>query len=81
MDKFAWVFAVLHILESAISYWLKRHTLVQFTLVVLIGKMEDSNKEVRKSRARSAGETVEESKSPMEDDFNSLADQSTVTVQ
>jgi hypothetical protein len=82
MDVDAQVLAVLHILESSISYWSKSRAFVQFTLVVLIGKMEDSNKEVRKaSRAQSAEDIVEESKAPVEDDVNSIADQSTVIVQ
>jgi hypothetical protein len=82
MDVDAQVLAVLHILESAISYWSKSRAIVQFTLVVLIGKIEDSNKEVKKSsRARSAGDIVEESKAPVKDEIDSIADQSTVIVQ
>jgi hypothetical protein len=45
--------------------WMRILRFLLFMLVVLIGKMEDSNKEVRKSRAQSAGDTVEESYPPL----------------
>lgn len=50
--------------------------------MVLIGKKEDSKKEVRKSsRARSAGDAGEVSESPVDDDDNTVADQNTMVAQ
>lgn len=83
MDVDAQILAVLHRLESAISYWSRRRAFVQFTLIVLIGKIEDSDKERKRksSSPRSAKTENEVNDSAVGDDSTSVADQSSIAAQ
>jgi hypothetical protein len=86
MDIDAQVLAVLHRLESAISFWSRRRLLVQFTLVVLMGAPPDlfNNSGHKKKRrmlppqesagAATTSDEVNNDGSPG-DDNNSLTDQ------
>jgi len=90
MDIDAQVLAFLHRLESAISYWSKRRSYVQLTLVLLLGSPPDLFNDHKKKRKMlnqqgsaniaTTNDGVSNGDSPTIDENNSVVDQGSVAA-